>query len=644
MKLAKLRINNFQSFGPAVSEILLEDLTFLIGPNGSGKTAVLQALCRMFAFDPSLKRIQRSDFHVPINETNDIAPSDRTFWIEAEFIFSELTEEGEHATIPTNFAHMRLDTAEGVPRVIFRLEAKLDTDGEIDDILNYVLDYDADGQPQTKHQVPRQDRNSIHVHYLPARRDPSDHISYTANSLLGRLLRSVNWQAERETVKDLTGGISDSLAANSGVNALSSKLTEMWHDLHKGSFFSDPKVTFIRSEIEALLRHMSVSFSPGHNEQFVDFSLLSDGQKSLLYLSLVLSVQGIGRNVLSGVEESFDVGKLKPAIFTIIAMEEPENSLSPHYLGRVVQSLNDLGGHDAQSLIATHAPSMLRRVAPENIRYMRLNSSRQTQIAMIVMPPEADEAHKFVREAIQAFPEIYFSRLVVLGEGDSEEIVLPRLFKAKGLVADEAAISVAPLGGRHVNHFWRLLQALEIPFITLLDLDLARHQGGWGRIRYVAKQLVAFSATTCGICQADIDALPVWNDAQYKLLESAPESSWLSFLESKGIFFSSPLDLDFAMLKCFPTAFGMVATEQIVPPENKIKAVLGDSYHGSDQYTDADQKLFITYHKLFKLGSKPAAHLNALANLDDVALNANMPASLGRLIDAANARLEGLPE
>lgn len=645
MKLHRLGISNFQSFGPEKKEIDLTNLTFLIGPNGSGKTAVLQALCRLFAFDPSIRRIQRSDFHVPFDETAETATSERSFWIEAEFIFPELAEdEAEHATIPPNFAHMRLDTADGVPRVIFRLDAKMDADGEIDDVLSYILDYDAEGEPKTKHPVPKHERNSIHVHYLPARRDPSDHITYTANSLLGRVLRSVNWQAERDTIKELTGQISDGLAANVGVTALSGKLTRKWQELHKGSFFADPQLTFVKSEIESLLRHLSVSFSPGHDEQFVDFSRLSDGQKSLLYLSLVLSIQGIGRDVLSGDITFLDVDKLKPAIFTLIAMEEPENSLSPHYLGRVVQSLCDLGGHDAQSLIATHAPSMLRRVAPESIRYLRLNSERQSQVATIVMPPEADAAHKFVREAVQAFPEIYFSRLVVLGEGDSEEIVLPRLFKAKGLVADSASISVAPLGGRHVNHFWRLLSTLEIPYITLLDLDLARYDGGWGRIRYVAKQMRAFSAATCEITQEEIDTLPAWNSDEYKLLEKEPELNWISFLESKGVFFSSPLDLDFAMLKSFPAAFELDTADLIIPPENKIKAVLGDSYHGFDQYTENEKKLFITYHKRFKLGSKPAAHLNALSNLEDESLLANMPASLNRMLDATIARLEGLPE
>lgn len=645
MKLKWLRISNFQSFGPELTEITLEDLTFLIGTNGSGKTSVLQALCRMFAFDPSLRRILRSDFHVPLEETPETMPDERTFWFEAEFIFPELEDvEEEHATIPPHFAHMRLDDADGIPRVRFRLDAKLDAEGDIEEVLNYVLDVDADDQPLTMHSVPRPDRNNIHVHYLPARRDPSDHIAYTANALLGRALRSVNWHEERATIKDLTDQISDALSGNDAVESLGAELTALWQGLHKGSFFAEPQVTFVSGEIEALLRHLSVSFSPAHGDNLVDFSRLSDGQKSMLYLSLVLSIQNIGRAVLNGEDESFDVEKLKPAVFTLVAMEEPENSLSPHYLGRVVQALSKLGRQDdAQALIATHSPSMLKRVEPEAIRYMRLNELRQSQVSMIVMPSETNEAHKFVRGAVQAYPELYFSRLVILGEGDSEEIVLPHFIRAKGLLSDEVAISVVPLGGRHVNHFWRLLTELDIPFITLLDLDLARHQGGWGRVRYAVGQLIKFPPDGCGLKIADKNGLPKWDDDD-ELINEAGDGEWIEYLETQGVFFSSPMDLDFAMLKSFPDQYEVDEDDLEMPEETKIKAVLGDSYHNVDLYTEEEKKLFNTYHKRFKLDSKPAAHLTATANLDDGELLANMPASLSRMIDAVITKLEGLPE
>jgi hypothetical protein len=446
----------------------------------------------------------------------------------------------------------------------------------------------------------------------------------------------VHWDKERDAIRGLTDDISDSLAANPSVNAFSEHLQMAWASLHKGSFFADPKITFVASEIEALLRHMSVSFTPGHDENLVDFSRLSDGQKSMLYLSLVLSSQAIGRAVLAEKDKSFDPDKLRPPVFTLVAVEEPENSLSPHYLGRIVSALNAMTSQgDAQALIATHAPSMLRRVEPEHIRYLRLTEARQSRVTCIQLPEKADDAHKFVREAVQAFPEVYFSRLIVLGEGDSEEIVLPRLLRAKGAPIDESAVAIAPLGGRHVNHFWRLLEALQIPYLSLLDLDVARHQAGWGRFKYVNDQLGAFREDK--VLPKD-HGIPKWNSSEHKVREYP---GYIEAFEERGVYFSAPLDLDFAMLLAYPDAYGV---EEEVPDADAIKAVLGKSHQDSSQYSENELKLFGTYHQRFKLGSKPAAHISALAQLSDQELLEDMPASLSRLADAVIAKLADLPE
>lgn len=101
------------------------------------------------------------------------------------------------------------------------------------------------------------------------------------------------------------------------------------------------------------------------------------------------------------------------------------------------------------------------------------------------------------------------------------------------------------------------------------------------------------------------------------------------------------MDLDFAMLLAFPEAYG-VAEE--VPDDSTIKAVLGKSHHDPSQYSPEEQKLFNTYHQRFKLGSKPAAHIDALAQLTDAELLEKMPASLSRLANAVIAKLAELPE
>ena len=55
-------------------------------------------------------------------------------------------------------------------------------------------------------------------------------------------------------------------------------------------------------------------------------------------------------------------------------------------------------------------------------------------------------------------------------------------------------MAIVPLGGRHVQHFWRLLSGLDIPYATLLDLDLGREGGGFGRVKTAIDNLLEIGA------------------------------------------------------------------------------------------------------------------------------------------------------
>ena len=359
----------------------------------------------------------------------------------------------------------------------------------------------------------------------------------------------------------------------------------------------------------------------------------------------MLAWQSLARDVLDGSETSFDQHRLRPPVHTVIAVEEPENSLAPQYLGRINRQLRKAAEHgDSQSLIATHSPALLRRVAPEDICFLRLDQNRQSQVRRIILPTSSEDSAKYVREAVLAFPELYFSRLVVLGEGDSEQIVLPRVLAAAGIAEDDASVAVVPLGGRHVNHFWRLLNELEIPHVTLLDLDSGRYQGGWGRVRNALKQYNKLNPGT--FTDPQIDSLPAWNDAvDFPVLMGAnwsDGSGMMNALEQNGVYFSHPVDLDLMLLEAFPKAYG---AESIGAPDEKlIAAVLGKSHANEDRLSDGTLALFDDYHRLFDLKSKPASHLKAMAALTNEELLRGLPGPLTRLVEGVRARLEGLPE
>jgi hypothetical protein len=117
--------------------------------------------------------------------------------------------------------------------------------------------------------------------------------------------------------------------------------------------------------------------------------------------------------------------------------------------------------------------------------------------------------------------------------------------------------------------------------------------------------------------------------------------SIFSELEKRGVYFSDPMDLDFSMLLAYPKAYGVSRSP---PDESTLKAVLGKSHYNAGQYDANEQELFGIYHSKFKLGSKPAAHISALAKLTDEDLLKSLPPSLDRLADAIIAALEDIPE
>ena len=89
MFVEQLILTNFRCFGPISTTIdLSSSLTAFVGTNGAGKTAVLQALQRLFGITGDQRRLRRQDFHVPAAEL--ATPPQRTLVLEAILTFPEL--------------------------------------------------------------------------------------------------------------------------------------------------------------------------------------------------------------------------------------------------------------------------------------------------------------------------------------------------------------------------------------------------------------------------------------------------------------------------------------------------------------------------------------------------------------------------
>ena len=689
MRLSKIKLMNYRCFGPEEQTILINDLTTFIGNNSAGKTAALSALNCLFSENSSDRILQRSDFYLPKEMAPDEMES-QNLYIEAVFEFEELQSEtgGGVYAIPIFFQHLVVDNPGGLPYLRIRLEATWEKSSTIEGSIDSKISYITCPEPveiEENHHTPaaRRDLDKIRVVYIPAVRDPSRQLKNASGTMMYQVMSSINWSEETKgNVKAKIKELNEQFEGEKGVSMFGTSLAEQWKAYDSDDRYSTASLRFNSTDIETSIRKTEVVFEPTETGKEYTIDQMGDGLRSLFYISLVdsiLNVEGKMQREIEADPENTSFSR-KPPILTIVALEEPENHIAPHLLGKLVGNLNNIAGkHNAQAIMTSHSPAIVKRVDPENLRYFRMDKGLQVSKVRSITLPEKESAqdqYKYIKEAVRAYPELYFAKLVILGEGDSEEIILPKYWEALNGSVDVGGISIVPLGGRHVNHFWRLLNDLEIPHITLLDLDREREGGGWGRIKYVLKQLLAngcdrnklLSTVESGVLtDIQLEGMSEWDVGHTEVVQN-----WLNLLENYNVFFSSPLDIDFMMLEQMALEYkkSLDTTEgprlEVVEDEDKkriliqtieetgdyrteyetrikkdIKSTLKEEGGDGSTYSAEQQKLMVWYTYFFLNRGKPSTHIAVLSRLSDEAIKDNIPPVLKRLIDAAEQILRG---
>ncbi len=687
MKLTKVIINNFRSFGE--SQIIeLNNQTVLIGNNSSGKTTVLQALSKLFSDKQNDRIIKKSDFHLP--KGSRPGENTKNLFIETIFEFDELDGTLCGPAIPSFFEHFTVSKDGAKPFLRIRLESSWEDDGTVEgsvDTQIYYISSDEDTiRDEDKHRAPRKDLDKIRVLYVPASRTPEKELGNASGSMLSRLVNSINWtEDEINEITDKIDELNNTFLSEDGaLTQINNEIQKSWELYHEDNRFSQAELIINSSEMAAALRQIALKFSPTTTEEAFTVSDLGDGLRSIFYFSLVDSILDIELEITKDREENPDNPRFKliPPILTILAIEEPENHIAPHHIGKLIKRFKRLGNNDnSQVILTSHSPAIVKRIEPEDLRYLRIeNNDRvlQTIVSGIQLPQAIDESYKYIKGAIQAYPELYFAKLVVLGEGDSEELLLPKFFDLLGKEIDSSQISIVPLGGRHVNYFWKLLNSLKIPHITLLDFDNERYGGGWGRIKYAIQQLLEI-----GIERSDLVTIEdgrILNDEdiarissnQISDIFSQTLSSWINHLEKFNVFFSVPLDIDFLMLQHYKDYYlGTLSTNegpvvsyidenndkkkirltkmdrtndyQLIGFKNRIseaiQATLKDKSGPGDSFTDEEKELMIWYQYFFLGRGKPTTHMQFLSSISDNELKRNLPPVFEKMVRRAEELL-----
>lgn len=651
MQISNLRIKGFKSFGPEGVDILLNNkLSAFIGLNSSGKTTALEAIRKLFGSSLSERELVREDFHVSKNEDLN-STLERKLSIEAVISFSE--DEDEQDAIAIHFPDMVIDGQGTDPYIRIRLEAKWSKsnilpDGEIEFETYYINVSESEiVNDENKRVFPRHLRPLIQVLYVPAIRKPSEQIKYASGSILYRILRKIQWgDAFKASFDTQIDNINTSFQSLPQFRTIQNEITKVWGQFHKDERYKDTTLEFSNSNFDEILKKLEISFTPTGTHKKFGVNELGDGYRSMFYLTLVCALLDIEEQLAVSQSGDEDLIMTRP-LLTILAIEEPENHIAPQLLGRVVKILNSISKQNhSQVLLSSHTPSIVKRIDPESILHFRITDQYESQVNRIKLPEKTDDAYKYIKEAIHNYPEIYFARLVVIGEGDTEEVVFNRFMDIEGVDFDDNIITFAPLGHRFVNHIWKLLNTLQIPHITLLDLDLEREGGGWGRIKYALQQLLENGENRDEILHLgngrileDIEFSNM-HDWKIDLNTHSIMSGWISNLERHDVFFSKPLDLDFLLLTHYPNFYkattppngGPRIPDKTIDPvafqakvNAGVQATLKSEHAIGCTYTAEDKELMIWYNYHFLGRGKPTTHILTFSEMTEEDIKQSYP-------------------
>ena len=687
LKLSKLKLYNYRCFGDVEQVIDINNITAFIGNNSTGKTAALLALNCLFSNNSNDRILKRSDFHLPKGKNPDELET-QDLYIEVVFTFNELEDgkSGENS-VPPFFQSLVVDEPKGKPYLRIRLEATWEksnnTEGAIESKIYYITCPEKEEiREENKTKADRRDLDRIRVIYVPAVRDPSKQLKNVSGTMMYQIMNNIIWSdITKINIKGKIDELNAQFLEEKGVSILGTSIHTQWKNYDSDTRYSNAQLRFNSTDIDASIKKSEIVFLPTVTGKECTIDDMSDGLRSLFYISLVDSILDVESKIQEEIESDTEHMSFnhKPPILTIIALEEPENHIAPHLIGQLIFNLENIASKsNAQAVLTSHSTAIIKRIDPENLRYFRLEANDcTTRIRAITLPDKeklADQ-YKFIKEAVKAYPELYFAKLVILGEGDSEEIILPKFWSAKNGNVDASGISIVPLGGRHVNHFWRLLNDLNIPHITLLDLDRERDGGGWGRIKYVLDQLIRNGVDKNELLKTDsgimtdkqLEGMLEWDVNKTNTLQR-----WIDYLERYNVFFSAPLDIDYLMLEHYGDVYKEILSEREGPrlmvningerKQKYIKSIeeLGETYPeyekriiddvqhalkecGGDgkTYTEEQKKLMVWYTYFFLNRGKPSTHIEALSKIEGKSMVASMPIVFGKIIAAAEKKLQG---
>lgn len=500
MYVDKIKIKNFRCFGPdGFTFNFSSPTTSIIGSNGSGKTAVLEALNFLFGRDYLPTRISEKDFHYSAGSISDRITFEAT---TTKPFFAGLEAKSDRGIVeklllPCNQVRLEIKRRERAERLLDdpfiitktiipltgvisqdfyddftnpteRLVTKVEVSGG-----SYTAYFDLKDHSERKCNLasyhltfnPNKLRKYPVSFYFDKERDRELSGSY---SLMGKILTDLTWKYKR----DRSGGGSDEI---------SQKYNEMANLLRTTVDDKGRLINYVNQKVNSIT---------SNNDEFqIDFVDMEEPYKSAFLSKLVGSKLLLPQHLGSGYQVLLSYGLLcyvgslekNPVIFLV---DEPELHLHADWQKKLFNDF--LSQTDIQVVYATQSE---RFISLKDWRGIRLIKDQNvypidSELNEVISTTDGGSGTKadvlddyaernlhistFLEENLQLF----FTRKSILVEGPAEKYALPKLLKLKGCDISSFSVSIIPVWGKgKMKQYQTICSCFGIDYFTLFDKD-----------------------------------------------------------------------------------------------------------------------------------------------------------------------------
>ncbi len=438
-------------------EVTLEQTTILTGMNNTGKTSFLKALQLALG---NRQFVSQDDFFIQGS-------------VVSEKIIIDLL------IVPIDDSGIRCEDFSEEWEILFTTDRiRNDVEGKAFVPLRTIITFDAIKNSYKTQQfilqewiefkqgdidwvgVDNSKRTSFHFDeipffYMDAQRDILEDTKLRS-SYLGKMLSKIEYSTK--DIKDIEDQIKllneKAVSSSDILSNIKTTLKEL--DTAMDTRSEGIEITPFTKKIRDLNKGLTIYYTDSHDS----FSMEYHGMGTRSWSSLLTLKSFIA--LLSKNAE-----KEKSVFFPVLAIEEPEAHLHPNAQKKLFGQIDAISG---QKIIATHSPYIAATANLGQIRNFYKNETVTCgRIEIDSLGPE--DIRKINRQVINTRGEIFFSKLIVFFEGETEEQALP-IFAQKHFNKTPVEMGLDFVGvGGHGNYlpFLRFAEALNIPWLIFSD-------------------------------------------------------------------------------------------------------------------------------------------------------------------------------